>query len=98
MLFNNFNNDNDANFLSLALLHNLSNSYARLFSKYYLPYYNLFNKMIINPTNEFFNNDIFNWSPYLLNSSFNNWLIPIQTKSKNESNQSVDLFKEYIEI
>ena len=98
MMFSNCNNDNEANFLSLALLHNLSNNYACLFSKYYLPYYNLLNKIIIDHTNEFFNNNTFNWSPYLSNYSFGKWLNSTNTKSNNQLNEFVDPFKEYIEI
>ena len=98
MILSNCFNDNEAHFLSLALLHNLSNNYACLFSNYYLPYYNIFNKIIINHTNDFFNNNTFNWSPYLPTYSFDNWLKSTHTKSNNQLNEFVDPFKEYIEI
>lgn len=98
MLFGNCINDHEANFLSLALLHNLSNNYACLFSKYYLPYYTLFNKIVKDHTNEFFNNSTFNWSPYLSNYSFGKWLKSSNTTSNNQLNEFVDPFKEYIEF
>lgn len=98
MILSNCYNDNEANFLSLALLHNLSNNYACLFSNYYLPYYTLFHKIIINHTHDFLNNNTFNWSPYLPTYSLDNWLKSTNTKSSNHLNEFVDPFKEYIEI
>ena len=97
MIINKCNNDNEANFLSLTLLHNLSNNYTYLFSKYYLPYFTLFKK--INHTNEFFNNNTLNWSsPYLSNYYFDKWLKSNVSKSNNQLKEFVDPFKEYIEI
>ena len=97
MIIDKCNNHNVENFLSLTLLYNLSNNYAYLFSKYYLPYFTLFRK-IINHTNEYLNNNTSNMSPYLSNYYFDKWLKLTTTKSNNQLTEFVDPFKEYIEI
>lgn len=96
-MFNKYNNYNEANFFSLTLLHNLSNNYVPLFSKYYIHYFTLFKKTI-NYSKEYFNNSTLNWSLYLLNYYFGKWLKSNTTKSNDQLKEFVDPFKEYIEI
>ena len=97
-MINKCNSDNEADFFSLTLLHNLSNNYVSLFSKYYIHYFTLFNKAITRSKQYLNNNDTLTWSPYLLNYYFDKWLKSNTTKSNDRLKEFVDPFKEYIEI